>query len=1672
MQSRSVSRRYGGLGSARRPARRIVRPRLQLESLETRRMLAVVISEFQAANDRTIADETGSYPDWIELLNTGAEPVDLEGWYLTDNASDLTKWQFPEVALQSGQQLLVFASGKDSNDNTETTALHTNFKLSAAGEYLALVQQDGVTIASDFSPRFEPQSRDQSFGLATVKTTAEFVTPSSPVSIFVPTDATLGKAWTEVAFDDSEWSTGSFGIGYEQLEAGYSTLDDFSGPELSSEWTVDLPQGGQSSYELTEGGLVVSVPAGQTVGEERGLAPLFLRNVPEQHADYEIVADVSLREGSSVGGVVVYDSLSGAAVLRLEFNRLTSFINQFQFSSRRRDIDTDVVFDVDRVFLRLQHDIQGKTWTASYRRDLIDDWTDLGVAIEGSNDLPEIGRPKIGLIAQNKRDIGSAIPPVEVTFSSFELNVASEEPLYTSATNSNVEAAMAGTNSSLFVRVPFTIDQDPNQLDELALAVRYDDGFVAYLNGTEVARRSAPDIVSWNSTATEPVDSEFPGLAREVIGIRAFLNQLVVGDNVLSLQGLNSAPNDSDFFLSAELGAAKILSTSLSVFTQPTPGTPNGLPAAPQPIISLNSGAFHGTETVSMSVPEPSSQLEIRFTLDGAEPTSKSTRYTEPLVISSSTLLRAKSFDTGTTSTYAPSSTTTVSLIQLAESLTSRDSDIPILILDTLGNRFPDTNSRDMATSLVAAFEPDPATGRTSLVGSSTYQGLGGLRRRGASTGGNPKPSLKFETWGDSSDDVNVPLFGLPAESDWVLYAPYTFDRTLIYESFIYGLSNDIGRYAPRTIPIEVYANTDDGTVAEDDYLGVYLLIEKIKPGENRVDIALPDPSATYDPSRSVLDQPDLAITGGYLWELDRPEPGVPTFTAGGQTINWRSPVSPHDPANIQKVTDDQQAYVDDYLNEFWSVLNDPDQDVAYDPIDGYEKYIDVDSWIDHHLLNVVAFNVNAQRISAYFHKDVGGKIEFGPIWDFDRAFESADFRDDDPTVWRSTIGDMGTDFFGEVGDGMGGRWWRQLFDDPNFFQRYIDRYHELRQTVLSVSAVDARIDLLAGVVEESSERNFARWRSVNPRSGGCSGVEPGSPSACDGTWYGEIENMRAWLHRRLAFMDNTFPFAPKLSVDGREITLPEVQFVRDGAAVTGAVPDRPLGPADSMTDKSLVSGEPGTVSISYFVPQNNLLGNRWTGVHFDDSSWNTGTNGIGYESDGDSDFAEFISTTLNPTNVNENAATIMTRTRFTVDNPMAIKHLVLQMRYDDAFVAYLNGEEVTRDNISGDIVAWNEGTGVRANSQNAQFREFDVSEFIGLLQPGENVLAIQVVNSLLDLNFDFAGGDLLLLPQLVGGTETVGPSVPGGTMYYTLDGSDPRNADGLPSDAAIVLDPDEGFVIDDAVTQMIVRNLDETYHGPESELVTTDWSAPLEYTFVVLPLETPGDLNGDGLADIEDVHLLQTSIRRGAVLTELDFDSSGVVDQADVAVFVADNLGTTVGDADLDGDVDSADLNRVGLNWQRTGDADWQNGDFNGDERVDSADLNLLGLNWDAQTQRRIARIPRAPLAALDASNTECRVGSRITHGDWMTVTDSVHCKESVISSDRQRFHQGMQRRRQTQASHKESQASHHDLNSKAMESRRHSLGNQALDTLFASLFDNDSTADRLGSKGGRNRS
>ena len=175
------------------------------------------ITEFVASNDESLLDADGDSSDWVEICNSGATAVDLTGLHLTDNASNKTKWTFPAGrSIAPGGYLVVFASNKNGiRGNGE---LHTNFALSADGEYLGLIASDGVTIIDEYAPKFPSQVEDVSYGSAMQPIGASTTLIANGVQgrAWVPSSGVVDSLWRAADYDDSLFPiVGPTGFGYE-----------------------------------------------------------------------------------------------------------------------------------------------------------------------------------------------------------------------------------------------------------------------------------------------------------------------------------------------------------------------------------------------------------------------------------------------------------------------------------------------------------------------------------------------------------------------------------------------------------------------------------------------------------------------------------------------------------------------------------------------------------------------------------------------------------------------------------------------------------------------------------------------------------------------------------------------------------------------------------------------------------------------------------------------------------------------------------------------------------------------------------------------------------------------------------------------------------------------------------------------------------------------------------------------------------------------------------------------------------------------------------------------------------------------------------------------------------------------------------------------------------------
>lgn len=210
------------------------------ESLEPRQLLAAepIISELMAVNQQSLADDDGEFHDWLELSNIGDERASLSGWHLTDDPAQPDQWTLPDVTLDPGQQLVIFASGKDRRQTD--AVLHTNFRLTGDGEYLGLVTPTG-NVAHEYLPSFPPQVADVAYGLyGPDLESGYFAIPSPGEPNLQPPSAT---PWQDLVINEIMYHPSSNNVAdeYIELRNNGSEIVDVAGWKITGGVDVVLP---------------------------------------------------------------------------------------------------------------------------------------------------------------------------------------------------------------------------------------------------------------------------------------------------------------------------------------------------------------------------------------------------------------------------------------------------------------------------------------------------------------------------------------------------------------------------------------------------------------------------------------------------------------------------------------------------------------------------------------------------------------------------------------------------------------------------------------------------------------------------------------------------------------------------------------------------------------------------------------------------------------------------------------------------------------------------------------------------------------------------------------------------------------------------------------------------------------------------------------------------------------------------------------------------------------------------------------------------------------------------------------------------------------------------------------------------------------------------------------
>jgi len=546
-----------------------------------------------------------------------------------------------------------------------------------------------------------------------------------------------------------------------------------------------------------------------------------------------------------------------------------------------------------------------------------------------------------------------------------------------------------GATSSVYIRKTFNL-VDTAVIKYLILQADYDDAFVAYLNGIEIARNNIGTVgtpPTFDALATTFKEAQlYQGELPESYGFRPsnFRSFVKQGSNTLAIQihnqSLTSSDMSSNFFLT--LG------------------------------ISDNSTNYRSTPTWFLP---PS--------LGG----------TLPLII-----------------------------ITTENSTEIQDDPKVIAQMGIVDNGSGNMNNLT-----------DPYNG---------YNGTIGIEIRGASSQSFPKKNYGLETRNTDGSNNNVSLLGMPSENDWVLHGPYS-DKSLLRNSLAYHMGTTTGKYTPRTRLCELYVN--------NDYRGVYMLTEKIKRDKNRVDIANLKPE----------DISGQELTGGYILQIDRDD-------ESSNIDGWYSGSSPskfyayHDP-KAEDLEEVQREYIKTYLTSFEGDMESTDYYWKY------KSYVDAPSWIDYFLVSEMGKHIDAYKLSFYMHKKKstnGGKLHFGPLWDFNLGFGNFNFVcSPEPEGW--------TYEFQGTCDNAHPFWVKKLTDIPEVSDQINCRWNQLRNGPLHTDSLMQYIDDRLTEMGDAPARNFERWDILGQY------VWPND--YVGDTYEEEITFLKNWLTTRLTWMDD-----------------------------------------------------------------------------------------------------------------------------------------------------------------------------------------------------------------------------------------------------------------------------------------------------------------------------------------------------------------------------------------------------------------------------------------------------------------------------------------------------------------------------------------------------------------------
>lgn len=1334
------------------------------EPLEVRQVLSAsepYLSEFLADNSTSIVDEDGDHSDWIEIRNPTTSSVSLNGWYLTDNRGNLSKWQFPNVSIPANGFLTVFASNKNRTNPSGT--LHTNFKLDAGGEYLALVKPDR-TVASEFTPNFPAQLQDVSYGIQTEK---KFITEGTLGDFLVPTvsDAASLSTWKNSNFTvDTRWQSVPTGVGYGLANPGFNVR------------FIDVDGGGDGFIE-------------STAEAENVLAGNFSNGAYNFASDIKTTTDTVDFAGGYGNFGVNHPYPNGVTDDRLEdiILQATATVTipagewmigfgsddggQLTLGNLNFVDEYNVTDAVGNNQIRFEYP-RGHDWTVGHisvpAGGITTSLTSLFYERGGGDSF------EIAIRSGTQQDNGIDTNVWQLLGNGvlgWSVNTAD-----TSGQKTDVLSQMKGINPTSWLRIPFTVD-DSSVLETLRLSMRYNDGFVAYLNGTEVARRNAPSSLSVNSAATAVRNGVISRVA-ENIDLSASRNLLVNGSNVLAIHGLNVSSGNSTFLIAPELIGAGLHIAPPQYFAHPTPGALNQdgyFGQVKDTKFSVDRGFF--TDPINVAITSATSGATIRYTTDGSTPSeTNGTVYSTPLTISQTTTLRARAFKPGfdasnvDTQTYlfladvvnqSPNEETPPGFPepgfngqdldygmdpaivndptygpQLIEALKALPS---ISIVTDLPNLFSQTNGiyvNPYGSGI--AWERPASVELINPDGSNGFQINAGLRIRGgfSRSGDNPKHALRLffrDQYGDSK--LNYPLFGKEdADSfdavdlrtaqnySWSFGGDpaYTFTRDI----FSRDTQRDLGDPYTRGRYYHLYL---DG-----QYWGLYQTQERSEA----------DFAATYFGGKD--DDYDVVKVEAGPYVINATDGNLDAW----QRL-WEK-------ANAIAATPTQATRYSLYQE-----LQGRNVDGTEDP--NKEVLLDVDNLVDYMLVIFYGGNLDAP-ISAFLGNEAPNNwygIRNRTTRDGFRFFA----HDSEHTLLNANEDRTGPFNSGSAFERSNPQWiHQQLMFVDEYRLKFADRIQELffHNGAFTPQVAAARMQQRANELSLPVIAESARWGDSK---------RPDSPLTKQ-DWLNQIDNINNYFFpqrtenllqqlrvTQLYGGEGLAPLypatvAPEFNQLGGQVApgfdlrmaapAGQIYYTTDGS--DPRLPGGSVSPSAHLFDSTVSNTTVIARGASWkYLDNGSDQGTDWRGAAFDDGSWASGNAEFGY---GDGDEATTVGY---GSNVLDKYETTYFRKTFSVANPASIRQLTLTMKRDDGAVVYLNGQEVARSNIpDGDI---NYQTLASGPADETTYYEFNIDP--ALLTIGANVLAVeihQVTTNSSDISFDadliakaFAGSSLPL---------------------------------------------------------------------------------------------------------------------------------------------------------------------------------------------------------------------------------------------------------------------------------------------------------------------------------------